>query len=117
MNAAPVPKTVTTMTGAKDGASIRLRGRVSTIVWQHLTTSVAGKKLAYFDLAGGGEQTIVYWKEPPACVGDVEVTGRAIEVRGPSKRAHARETKVDDSYAELHVDVDSVHCVEGVNAK
>ena len=53
---------VTTMTGAKPGELITLRGRPSKIVWQHMMTSVPGKRSAYFDLGGGKEQTVVYWK-------------------------------------------------------
>jgi hypothetical protein len=101
-----------TMTGAKPGEPITLRGRPSKLVWQHMMTSVPGKRSAYFDLGGGKEQTVVYWKEPPNCAGDIEVTGKVLELRGPSKRPGQPETKVDDTYSERHVDVDTARCAD-----
>jgi hypothetical protein len=59
------PNAVTTMNGVHEGQSITLRGKVSTSPWQHLMSGVQDKQEAYFDLQGGKEQTIVYWKEPP----------------------------------------------------
>lgn len=110
--ASPDVTAATTMNGAKPGEPITLRGHVATVMWQHMTTGVAGKKLAYFDLRGGKEQTVVYWTETPKCAGDIEVTGKVLELRGPSKRPHEPETKVDDSYSERHVDVTSARCVD-----
>lgn len=57
------PNAVTTMNGAREGHTITLRGKVSTSPWQHLMSGVQDKQEAYFDLQGGKEQTIVYWKE------------------------------------------------------
>ncbi len=96
----------TTMAGAKPGAAITLRGRVSSTPWQHLMTGVPGKADAYFDLGGGSEQTVVYWKDPPKCSGDVEVTGKVLEVKGASKGSKADEVR------EPQVDVESARCVE-----
>ena len=105
-------KVVTSMKGAKPDQAIALRGRISKIPWQHLMTGVTGKKAEYFDLEGGKDQTVVYWKDPPSCSGDIVVVGKVLEVRGPPKKPGGRDTKVDDSYSELHVDVDSARCGE-----
>lgn len=102
------PNAVTTMTGAHEGQSITLRGKVSTSPWQHLMSGVPDKQEAYLDLQGGKEQTIVYWKEPPACAGEVVVTGKVIAVRGQSKGPKGEESNVE----ELHVDVATVRCME-----
>lgn len=101
----PAPA-MTTMSGAKPDEPITLRGRVSKTPWQHMMTGVPGKSDAYFDLGGGKEQTVVYWKAPPSCAGDVEVVGTVLEVKGASKGGKADEIR------ELHVDVSSARCVE-----
>jgi hypothetical protein len=98
----------------KDGMPVTVRGKVSTIIWQHMMTSVDGKKHAYFDVDGEKTQTVVYWKDPPTCSGMIEVTGKVLEIRGQSKRpGQQKESKVDDKYVELHIDVESARCVEG----
>lgn len=102
------PNAVTTMSGAREGQSITLRGKVSTSPWQHLMSGVQDKQEAYFDLQDGKEQTIVYWKEPPACSGEVVVTGKVIAVRGQSKGPRGNDSNVE----ELHVDVQSARCLE-----
>ena len=102
------PTAVTTMTGAHEGQSITLRGKVSTSPWQHLMSGVPDKQEAYLDLQGGKEQTIVYWKEPPACAGEVVITGKVIAVRGQSKGPKGEESNIE----ELQVDVATVRCME-----
>jgi hypothetical protein len=106
------PPIATTMVGAQPGAPITLRGRVSETPWQHMMGGVSGKSDAYFDLAGGKEQTVVYWKSPPTCTGDVVVTGAVLEVKGASKRPRGGDTKAEESYRELHVDVEQARCAD-----
>ena len=106
----PTPA-ATTMVGARPEAPITLRGRVSETPWQHMMTSVAGKSDAYFDLAGGKEQTVVYWKDPPTCAGDVIVSGKVLEVSGPAK-AGGPERKIYEPHRELHVDVEDARCAD-----
>lgn len=101
------PNAVTTMNGAHEGQSITLRGRVSTSPNQHLMSGVQDKQEAYFEL-GHGEQTVIYWKEAPACAGEVVVTGKVIAVRG-----HSKGPKDDDHVIEeLDVDVATARCLE-----
>ena len=102
------PNAVTTMHGAHEGQTITLRGKISTSPWQHLTSGVADKQEAYLDLQGGKEQTIVYWKTPPACAGEVVVTGKVIAVRGQSKGPKGEESNIE----ELHVDVATARCID-----
>lgn len=102
------PNAVTTMSGAHEGQSITLRGRVATAPWQHLMSGVQDKQEAYFDLDGGKEQTIIYWKTAPACSAEVVVTGKVIAVRGQSKGPKGEESNIE----ELHVDVDTARCLE-----
>lgn len=86
------------------------RGKVSRVPWQHLMTGVPGKQSEYFDLSDGW-QTVIYAKDLPSCAGTLEVEGTVLSVRGPSKRP-GRETKVDDSYEELQLDVTAARCIE-----
>ena len=95
----------------RPGATVTARGKVSNIMWQHMMREVPGKTYAYFDVEGEKTQTIVYWKDDPKCTGLTEVTGTVVELRGPAKKPGVRESKVDDSYAELHIDVERTRCV------
>jgi hypothetical protein len=106
-----MPPKLDPMSTWKPGATVTVHGRVATVIWQHIVGHVPGKKAAYFDVEAEDRQTVVYWKEPPTCAGLIEVTGQVIEVRGPPKRPGAKESKVDDSYGELHIDVESARCV------
>ena len=99
------PNAVTTMKGAHEGQSITLRGRVSTSPNQHLMSGVQDKQEAYFDLSGG-EQTVIYLKDPPACSGEIVVTGKVIAVRGQAKGGKGDEHAIE----ELHVDVATTRC-------
>ena len=96
----------------KDGELVTVRGRVATVIWQHVIGPPASKTFAYFDLEGEDHQTVVYWTKAPGCAEAVEVTGRVLVVTGPPKRPGRRETKVDASYSEVHLDVDEARCVE-----
>jgi hypothetical protein len=106
-----MPPKLDPMSTWKPGATVTVQGRVATVIWQHLVGPVPGKLVAYFDVEGEDRQTVVYWKEPPACTGLIEITGTVIEVRGPSKRPGEKDAKVDESYSELHIDVESARCV------
>jgi hypothetical protein len=102
------PNAVTTMNGAHEGQSITLRGRVSTSPNQHLMSGVQDKQETYFDLGGGKEQTVIYWKEAPQCSGEIVVTGKVIAVRGQAKGPKGAESNIE----ELHVDVASARCLD-----
>jgi len=101
------PNAVTTMKGAHEGQSITLRGRVSTSPNQHLMSGVQDKQETYFDLSGG-EQTVIYLKDPPACSGEIVVTGKVIAVRGQAKGGKGDEHAIE----ELHVDVATTRCLD-----
>ena len=92
------------------GKAVVVRGRVSDTPWQHLMGHVEGKQAVYFDLEDGG-QTVVYVAIPIECPGAVQVEGEVLEVRGAAKRPGGPETKVDDSYAERHIDVRDHRCL------
>jgi hypothetical protein len=106
------PPPSTTMNEAKHGERITLRGRPSSVIHQHMMTSVPGKTLAYLDLRAGAEQTVIYWKEIPKCSGDVQVTGKVIELRGPKQRPGQLPSKVDETYSERQLDVDTARCLD-----
>ena len=92
--------------------TVTVRGVISTIMWQHLMTSVPGKKSGYFDVDGESQQIVVYWKEAPKCVAQIEITGKVVPISGPSKRPKGTiGTKVDETYSELQLDVESARCV------
>jgi len=89
----------------KPGETVIARGRISKLFGQHMMTGVSGKKEAYFDLVGGHPQTIVYWQAAPSCRGDIEVTGKVLEVKGsPGSK--------DEGSRENHLDVKSARCAD-----
>jgi hypothetical protein len=110
---APAPSAnakVTPRSEWKDGARIVVRGKVSNVISQHLGLAIAGKEEHDFEIEGGGS-ALVHLPPAPPCAGVLEIRGKVIEVRGPPKRPGAPESKVDDSYRELHVDVDAIRCM------
>ena len=91
------------------GKSIKIKGKISDIMWQRITTFVeTHPNLNYFDLEDGF-QIVVYTKEKITCKNQVEVFGKIIEIRGPPKEA---KSKVNDDYVEYHITAESWKCVE-----
>ena len=97
---------MTTMRDAAPGSTITIRGRASSTPWQHMILDVPGKSDGTFDLEGGSEQTIVYWKDPPTCAGAMIVTGKVLEANGARRGGKGGEIR------ELQLDVESARCVE-----
>jgi hypothetical protein len=92
------------------GERVELAGHKSRIPWQHLMGHVEGKNAEYFDLPDGG-QIVVHVAGGLDREDPVILTGRVLEVRGPSKRPTppgGKETKADDSWVEYALDVERV---------
>lgn len=87
------------------GEQRTFRGRIASQVDQHMVTTIAGKTLAYFDVANGG-QMVIYVEEVPACPGDVELVGKLMVLHGRSKNP-----KLDAGFTEDELDVDSYRCL------
>jgi hypothetical protein len=104
------PQEAPATAGSAGGERATFRGKISKLYAQHMMTSVPGKKEQYFDREGAS-QIIIYVKDTPNCSGLVEVTGTVIKLRGPSKKPGGTETKVDDSYEETQLDVESWKCL------
>jgi hypothetical protein len=96
--------------GAHVGERVSLFGREAREIWQHLVGGVPGKRAVYFDPTDGW-QLVVHVASLWDCPGDVELAGTVREERGASKRPAAPgETKVDDTYVEYALDVESWRC-------
>lgn len=79
---------------------IKIRGRISSIPWQHTIASIQQYPfIEYFDLEDGF-QTIIYSKEKINSQNILEITGKVIEVKGRSKRPTNEE---HDEYTEYHI--------------
>jgi hypothetical protein len=94
----------------KPGETIIARGRVSNLHAQRVMTSVPGKKEAEFQLAGSHTPAAIYWRQAPSCSGDIEITGKVLEVKA------SPGGKAGDDYRDLQLDVTSARCVEGGSA-
>jgi hypothetical protein len=93
------------------GERVTLTGRLPTAaIWQHMTGHVPDKTIVYIDL-DGGHQIVTHMDRQPDCRGDIEMTGKVFEVRGPSKGAHRGEQGAErEQYWEYALDVDSWRC-------
>lgn len=82
---------------------LTIKGRISTIIWQHMVGFFDGyPNSEYFDLEDGF-QTIIYTKEKIETAELIAVTGKVIEITGRAKRP----TDSEDIYKEYHILVDS----------
>jgi len=106
---ATTPATTTTRDGWREGERVMVRGRISQTPWQHMITSVEGKRAEYFDLEGGG-QTVIYARDLPPCAGTLEIEATVLRVAGPGKRP-GRDTRADE-YVELQLDVGAARCLD-----
>jgi hypothetical protein len=93
------------------GQVVELVGRKARIEWEHMVTSIPGKRLEYIDLDGGKHQIVAHFDAPPACPGDITFAGKVFEVRGPSKAAKRGEPGMaSDEFWEYAVDVVRWQC-------
>jgi hypothetical protein len=106
----PAPPTAQPVSAWKQGEEVTVRGQIATEINAHMVQTVSGKTSGYFDVEGERGQIVVYWKEPPACPHGIEITGHVLEARGSPRPPGSRPSKVDDSYAEKHIDVDRARC-------
>ena len=87
--------------------TIIITGYVSNVMNQHIIKHIKTHPIEnYIDL-DDGYQTIAYSKYtlPSNCL--LKITGTVIETRGEFERNGEMETKIDDSYVEYHILVDS----------
>jgi hypothetical protein len=90
------------------GNIITLKGKLSNIQWQHMIKFVdTHQNINYVDLRND-YQIVVYTKEEITCDKQIELKGKIIKLRG-SKRS---KSKVNDSYVEYQMIVDSWKCIE-----
>lgn len=82
---------------------LTIRGRISTIIWQHQAGFFDEyPHSVYFDLEDGF-QTIIYAKEKIETSELLEVYGKVVEITGRAKRPIDSE----EIYKEYHILVDS----------
>ncbi len=90
------------------GEKITLSGNISKIPWQHLIQFISDRdNINYFDLENG-EQIVIYSREPITCRGRMKINGEVILTKGSSKRPQ----KIDETYQEYQLLVDSWECIE-----
>ena len=98
------------MTLGKPGEAATIRGRVAKIIAAHMMIGVKGKRPTYFDLEGGGQIVVYAVGELPADT-LLELKGTVLEARGPPKKPGQRPSKVDDTYSEEQLDVESFRAI------
>jgi hypothetical protein len=88
------------------GKKIILEGKISDTPWQHMINyNDVYPYVDYFDV--DGDQLVIYSKEKMDCPGVVRIEGRAIQIKGKSKRPGSEKI-----YSETQVLVDSWECVK-----
>lgn len=98
------------------GEEITLSGNISKIPWQHLIQFISDRdNINYFDLENGEqiviysrEPIVIYSREPITCRGKMKINGEVILTKGSSKRPQ----KIDETYQEYQLLVDSWECIE-----
>ena len=92
------------------GKKIVVKGKVSTVIWQHIIGSIKDYPFAkYFDLEEDGFQTILYSKKNIEPNETLEITGTVIEIKGHSKRIDEID---EDNYSEYHILVETFRDIE-----
>jgi hypothetical protein len=91
------------------GKSVKITGKISKVIWQHLTAFFDSHPyMNYFDL-DDGYQIVIYTKESISCEDIIETNGKLIKTEGTRKNPRS---KVDDKYFEYQLLVDSWKCLE-----
>ena len=91
------------------GKKVRIVGKISKVMWQHLTIYVDSHPfMNYFDL-NDGHQIIIYTKELISCKEKIEVKGKIIEVESQHKNPRS---KISDKFSEYHLLTDSWECLD-----
>ncbi|MBY8985189.1 MAG: hypothetical protein KGD65_08990 [Candidatus Lokiarchaeota archaeon] len=88
---------------------VKIVGKISKIMWQHLTIYVDSHPfMNYFDL-NDGHQIIVYTKEQISCKEKMEVIGKIIKIESQHKNPRV---KISDKFSEYHLITDSWKCLD-----
>lgn len=88
------------------GKKVVVDGMISEIPWQHLMNPPSTHPVKiYFDV--GKFQIVIYTKKKISCGKTLKVFGTVIQLQGAGKGS-----KVDETYTEYHVVVDSWKCLK-----
>ncbi|UCC19207.1 MAG: hypothetical protein JSV62_14060 [Promethearchaeota archaeon] len=91
------------------GKIVRIIGKISEVIWQHLTTFIDTHPfMSYFDLEDE-YQIVIYTKDSISCEKKLEIIGTLIKTEG--KRKNPR-SKINDEYFEYQLLVDAWKCFE-----
>ena len=94
------------------GQKVTIYGRLTDEIHQHrVMPPPSHQKIAYFRPDIGGQMVIYLAKEAPTCQGPLKLVGQVVELRGSSKRPGEPPSKVDQSYVEHQLSVESSLCL------
>jgi hypothetical protein len=86
------------------GKEVRIRGKIASEIWQHLTIFVDTHPfMTYFDL-DDAHQIVIYSKNEISCKERIEIIGKLIEVESQHKNPRS---KISDTYFEYQIIVNS----------
>ncbi|MFW9818379.1 MAG: hypothetical protein ACFFE5_02120 [Candidatus Thorarchaeota archaeon] len=89
--------------------TVRIIGKLSKVIWQHLTTFFDTHPfMNYFDL-DDGYQIVIYTKDSITCEEKIEINGKLIKTENTRKNPRS---KINDEYFEYQLLVDSWKCLE-----
>ncbi|MBT9544271.1 MAG: hypothetical protein IV090_02645 [Candidatus Sericytochromatia bacterium] len=101
------------------GQKVTIYGRLTDEIHQHMVMPPPShQKIAYFRPDIGGQTVIYLAKTAPACQGPLKLVGQVVELRGSSKRPGEPPSKVDQTYVEHQLRVESSLCLpaQGLDA-
>lgn len=94
------------------GQQVIVYGTLTDEVHQHMVQPPPEhQKIAYLRPDSGGQMVIYLAKEVAPCRGALKLSGRVLELRGPSKRPGGPPSKVDETYVEHQLQVENSLCL------
>lgn len=94
------------------GQKVTIYGRLTDEIHQHMVMPPpTHQKIAYFRPDIGGQTVIYLAKTAPPCQGPLKLVGQVVELRGSSKRPGEPPSKVDQTYVEHQLSVESSLCL------
>jgi hypothetical protein len=104
----PIVDYLTDFTGQK----VTIYGTLTTEIHQHMVQPLPSHpKIAYFKPDIGGQMVIYLSQDIRPCKGPLKLIGQVVELRGPGKRPGGPPSKVDQTYVEHQLRVDSSQCL------
>jgi hypothetical protein len=93
------------------GKTVTVTGTISKIIWAHIAAPPKGYPVIEY-LDSDNFQTVLYLKQKTKCEGNVQITGRVVEIKGASSPKGSSQKSKAEGITEYHIAVDEYKCIE-----